>query len=540
MARKWLFTLCGLLIICGLPFVVRKRGSAIDTQRDDTIVILVAHNENIRHELGLGFSAWYQKKTGRTVFVDWRYLGGISEIVRYLSSVYTGAFRYYWEKELGRPWTAEIAQIFANRLPDPSLWKTPLERDVCTAFYNSNISSGIDIFFGGGASEFARVADQGILVDTGFMAEHPELLGEDVIPQHFAGNDLWDRDGRWYGSALSAFGIIYNSDALAAKGLNKTDVSQWEQLTDPKLIGAITLADPTKSSALLKALEMIVQQQIMSPPGGKKGPGADARAIRAGWIRGLQVIQLISGNTRYFAETPSKMILDVGAGNSAVGIIVDFMGKAQCSAENARCGYARLGFVIPQDGSAIGPDPIGILRGAPNVAVAKHFLEYVLSEDGQKIFAFKAGTPGGPLAHTLYRPPINKRIYAPEFAAWRTDDDNPYTSLAGFDFRSDRTACVYNALKWIVKFAFIIPHQELISACKAIADAQAAGRMEDAAAAKEILADFSGFEYDTVNETLAPVLSAADPAAALAVQRETVRRFQVQYTHAMRRAMGRQ
>jgi ABC-type Fe3+ transport system substrate-binding protein len=536
MAKKWLFTLCGLLIICGLPFAVRKKGSAIDTQRDDTIVILVAHNENIRHELEQGFCSWYKKKTGRTIFVDWRYLGGISEIVRYLDSVYTSTFRYYLEKELNRPWTTEIAQIFANRSDDPSHWKTPLEREVCTAFYDSNVSSGIDVFFGGGASEFVRMADQGILVDIGFGAEHPEILNN--IPRYFAGSDLWDRDGRWYGSALSAFGIIYNSDALAAKGLDKTNVSQWEQLASPKLIGAITLADPTKSSALLKALEMIVQQQIMSALGERSDPDAEASAIRAGWLRGLQTIQLISGNTRYFADTPSKMILDVGAGNSAAGIIVDFMGKAQCAAESARCGYERLGFIIPQNGSATGPDPIGILRGAPNGTAAKQFLEYVLGEDGQKIFAFNAGAPGGPLVHTLYRPPINKSIYAPEFADHRTDGDNPYVTLAGFDFHPERTAPVYNAIKWIVKFAFIVPHQELTSAWRAIVAAQAEGRMEDAAAAQEILGNFSNFEYDAVNETLAAVLSPADPAAALAVQREIVRRFQAQYTRAMRRAMG--
>jgi ABC-type Fe3+ transport system substrate-binding protein len=538
MVKKWLFTLCGLLIICGLPFAVRKRGDAIDTQKDDTIVILVAHNENIRHELGRGFSDWYERKTGRTIFVDWRYLGGISEIVRYLDSVYTSTFRYYLEKQLNRPWTTEIAQIFANRSGDSPRWKTPTEKELCTAFYNSNISSGIDIFFGGGVSEFARMADQGILVDTGFGAEHQELLVEDVIPQHFAGSDLWDREGRWYGSVLCTFGIIYNFDVLAAKGLDRTTVSQWEQLAAPQLIGAITLADPTKSSALLKALEMIVQQQIMSALDGQNDSDAEARAIRSGWLRGLQIIQLISGNTRYFADTPSKMLLDVGAGNSAIGVIVDFMGKAQCAAENARCGYERLGFTIPQNGSAISPDPIGILRGAPNGAVAKQFLEYILSEDGQKIFAFNAGAPGGPVTHTLYRPSINKRIYAPEFAAHRTGDDDPYTSLAGFDFHPERTAPVYNALKWIVKFAFIIPHQELTNAWKAIGTARAEGRVEDAAAAQEILGDFSNFEYDTANETLAAVLSPADPAAALAVQRETVRRFQAQYTHAMRRAMG--
>ncbi|MDR2341308.1 MAG: extracellular solute-binding protein [Puniceicoccales bacterium] len=538
MAKKWLFTLCGLLIICGLPFVVRKKGRAIDAQGDDTIVILVAHNENIRHELERGFSAWYKKRTGRAVFVDWRYLGGISEIVRYLDSVYTSAFRYHWEKELNRQWNSEIAQIFANRSNEPSDGKTATELEVCAAFYGSNVSSGIDIFFGGGVSEFVKMANRGILVDSGFLREHPEFFTQDVIPRYFAGSDLLDIGGRWFGSVLSAFGIIYNSDALAAKGLDQTDVFQWEQLAAPQLIGAITLADPTKSSALLKALEMIVQQQIMFALCGKSGPVAENAAIHAGWLRGLQIIQLISGNTRYFADTPSKMILDVGAGNSIVGIIVDFMGEAQCAAENARCGYERMGFVIPRNGSAISPDPIGILRGAPNMPVAKYFLEYIFSEDGQKVFAFNAGAPNGPMDHTLYRRPINKRIYAPEFAVYRTSSDDPYASLSEFDFHPEWTAPVYNALKWIVKFAFIIPHQELISAWKEIVAAKAEGRTDDAAAAQEILGDFSDFEYDVANKTLADVLSQANPAAALSAQRKIVRRFQAQYTRAMRRAMG--
>ena len=72
-----------LVATVALPFILRPRQPS-PGEADDTLVIISPHNEAIRHEFNLGFRAWYKAKTGRTVFLDWRNVGGTSDIARYL------------------------------------------------------------------------------------------------------------------------------------------------------------------------------------------------------------------------------------------------------------------------------------------------------------------------------------------------------------------------------------------------------------------------------------------------------------------------
>jgi hypothetical protein len=298
----------------------------------------------------------------------------------------------------------------------------------------------------------------------------------------------------------------------------------------------LALADPAKSSALLKAYETIIQQQIIFAirrekilhPDQDQGEWENA-ALRRGWQRGLEVLQLISANARYYADAPTKMILDISSGNSMAGIIVDFMGQQQCAVDRKRSGHSRLRFILPRNGSAVSPDPIAILRGAPNESVAKLFLEFVLGEEGQKIVAFSVGSPGGPVRSELFRPAIHRRIYDASYAPYRSSVSDPYVELANFDYFPEYTAHHYNSLKWLIKFSCLIPHGELAAAWKAIIDARAEGRIADADAAQGILGNFSQLGYDEVRRTLEPILHQTNPGQALRLQRQLVQRFQCQY-----------
>src|SRR5262245_11343609 len=88
-----------LVAVVALPFLLRPSQPAV-AQADDTLVIITPHNEAIRYEYTQGFRDWYQKKTGRTVAVDWRVIGGTSEIARFLESEYVASFQNYWLNEL--------------------------------------------------------------------------------------------------------------------------------------------------------------------------------------------------------------------------------------------------------------------------------------------------------------------------------------------------------------------------------------------------------------------------------------------------------
>src|SRR5204862_8052854 len=100
----------------------------------------------------------------------------------------------------------------------------------------------------------------------------------------------------------------------------------------------------------------------------------EEKANAEGWIKGMQLIQLISANARYVTDAATKPVLDVSAGNCAVGLSIDYYGLFQEENLRVRSGSDRFAFVIPKAGSAISPDPISLFKGAPHTALALDFI----------------------------------------------------------------------------------------------------------------------------------------------------------------------
>ena len=63
------------------------------------LVIVTPHNEAIRYEFERGFSAWHQQKYGSPVKIDWRSIGGTTEIMRYLKSEFAADMKRWWTSE---------------------------------------------------------------------------------------------------------------------------------------------------------------------------------------------------------------------------------------------------------------------------------------------------------------------------------------------------------------------------------------------------------------------------------------------------------
>jgi len=90
-----------LVATVALPFTLRPEQRALG-KADDTVVIITPHNEATRFEFGRGFQAWYRERTGRTVSVDWRVVGGTSEIARVIEGAYNAAFERRWKANAPR------------------------------------------------------------------------------------------------------------------------------------------------------------------------------------------------------------------------------------------------------------------------------------------------------------------------------------------------------------------------------------------------------------------------------------------------------
>src|SRR5471030_3114858 len=105
--------LVALAATIALPFVLRPKQPELE-RADDALVIITPHNEAIRTEFARGFRAWYRTRTGRTVALDWRVIGGTSDITRFLEAEYAAAFRNFWTRQSGHEWSAAVQGGFTD------------------------------------------------------------------------------------------------------------------------------------------------------------------------------------------------------------------------------------------------------------------------------------------------------------------------------------------------------------------------------------------------------------------------------------------
>lgn len=541
MIKKFLVLILVCLVIA-LPFILRKQAVRPDMiSTDERLIIITAHNEAIRREFGEGFIEWYHAKTGRSLQVEWRIPGGTSEAIKYLDSMYLNAFKLYWERILGKRWTQEIQAAFSNNqiiLNIDSSQDTPVQ-SVRRAFLHSNVTCGMDVVFGGGVYEINKQAQMGQLMALDLVQTPPKWFVNAKIARFLGGDELWDIQGRWIGSSLSSFGIVFNRDALAAIQF-VGEPKCWHDLANPCFLGKLALVDPTLSSPTSKTFEIITQQhmsqrydQLAVDPELDEQTRTQ-KAIHEGWLETLKTIQKMSGNARYFMESSAKAVLDVAAGSCAAAMSIDHYGRYQQESIRARSHTDRFGFVIPTGQVSVSPDTIAILKGAPNVEAAKAFVEYVISLKGQELLGLKAGSPDGPKEFTLRCMPITKEFYEhSDLEVYRSDPElNPYKAAEAYVYREEWTASVVGSLRFIIKAAFIDSHEELTRAWRGILKARAEDRHEAAHRALTLLEDFSIIDYVAASTTIAEALRDSNPLNELSLQSHLTRHFRQQYTQA--------
>jgi iron(III) transport system substrate-binding protein len=489
-------------LVIALPFIFRQNHGDVAWQPDDqTLVLISPHNEAIRYEFGLAFSRWHHEHFGRPVRMDWRTIGGTSEIARYLEGELQAAFRAWWQRTRDTAWPrggtrALTDHRFRNEGAEPEL--IALREALRTTDNPDDFTIGIDIFFGGGEYDHSRAFARGLTAPPWPDAPPAHLFftptGHELIPERLSG-ETWRSHG-FVGTALSTFGMAYNFDRLADLGIEEQPL-HWQDMTDPRLHRQVGVADPTKSGSIAKAFEMMIHQQIndaVTAAGysweteyieGEK-PAAYRDAIAEGWLNGINLVRLIGANARYFTDSASKVPIDIGTGNAAVGLAIDFYGRYQAETSRGPDGLERMRYVTPIGGSSVSCDPVSLLRGAPNRELAVRFIEFVLSEEGQKLWNYRPGTPGGPERFALRRLPIRRDFYPsdiPEIQARYeahkafTSDDladptvNPYHLASEFTYVRGWTGRHFGIHRDLIRAMCLDAGDELSEAWAAIREA---------------------------------------------------------------------
>ena len=514
MLKRLIIGLAPLAILVAIPLMLQPADVQKQTEAE-RIIVLTPHNEAIRFEFGHAFSEHCKEKHGRTVEIDWRAPGGTSEIVRFIDDQYVSAFRRYWLDQ-GREWTREVHKSFDDRRFNEET-ATSLERQAHSEFLASEIGIGIDLFFGGGEYYMRQQAAKGHGVDAGLLEKHREWFSEDAIPASFSGEHFYDPKGRYYGTCLSAFGICYNPERL--KLLPALPPTSWEDIGHPNYYRNVGVADPTKSGSITKCFEMLVQQQMAEElallPANASEEDRMA-ALSAGWDNGFNLIKRIGGNARYITDSAGKIPRDVSSGAAAAGMCIDFYGRSQADWSEYQSGGegSRIQYVTPRGGSSISVDPVLLLRGAPNRELAIMFMEFVLSQEGQRLWNYRPGEPGGPQKYALRRLPIRRDVYTDADRAHMSDgDQKPFADAAGFSYDGSLTGPYFGMIRTMIKIIIIDTREDLISAWGAIAEAGGPEDVPDAMNAFNALP----FSYQEAAE-FADLLRNGTPEESLALQ----------------------
>jgi iron(III) transport system substrate-binding protein len=212
-----------------------------------------------------------------------------------------------------------------------------------------------DIFWGGESALFDKLAEQKLLA----RLELPPAV-MDAIPATIGKPKpiyLKDPKGFWTGTVLEPYGLVYHPKLLARLGV--PEPKDWDDLLHPKLRGNVAQCAPSRSSSSHATYEVILQ--------------------RDGDDKGWNFLKRLAANTGMFTARSRDVPSVVAKGEFAAGFAV----PSYMAFEDRLAGFD-IKFVAPKT-AWITPEPIAILAGAKHPRAARAFIEFMLSERGQRV-----------------------------------------------------------------------------------------------------------------------------------------------------------
>jgi iron(III) transport system substrate-binding protein len=228
--------------------------------------------------------------------------------------------------------------------------------ELITRLETEGASTPADVLITVDAGRLHRAKEKGLLQ----AVESAELSAS--VPAH-----LRDRDGEWWGLTKRARVLVY-----AKERVRPDEIATYESLAAPGWRGRI----------LVRSSENVYNQSLLAALIAEQG-----EAAALSWARS------IAGN---MARTPSGGDVDqvkavaAGAGDVAISNTY-YVARLAASTDAAeRAVYAEVGVVFPNQadrGTHINVSGAGVTRHAPNLANAVRLLEFLVSDEAQRLYA---------------------------------------------------------------------------------------------------------------------------------------------------------
>ncbi len=172
---------------------------------------------------------------------------------------------------------------------------------------------------------------------------------------------LKDADGNWFTIHSGTLGFMVNVEALKGKPIPKT----WADLLKPEYKGLIGYLDP--SSAFVGYVGAVAINQARGGTLDNFGPAID-------YFKALMKNEPIVPKQTSYARVLS----------GEIAILLDYDFNAYRAKYKDK---ANVEFVIPAEGSLVVPYVMSLVNKGPNQVNGKKVLDFVLSDEGQAIWA---------------------------------------------------------------------------------------------------------------------------------------------------------
>lgn len=243
-----------------------------------------------------------------------------------------------------------VINAFKVQYPEVEvLLKSGSNSELANALLEEQSNPQADLFVTTELVTIQSLAEEGV-----FEAYQPQAAGQ--IPAEFI-----DEENMWVGLTRRARVIMYNTDLVSEEEAPKSIFD----LTDPKWRGQIALAGSTNGS-------MQAQIAAMSQLLGDEETEA--------WLNGL-----IENEATFFGGH-TDVRKAVGSGEFKIGLVNHYYYYLQ-KAEGSPVGIVFPDQESDQIGLITNATAAAIVKGTENRPAAEAFIDFLVSEEGQKLFA---------------------------------------------------------------------------------------------------------------------------------------------------------
>lgn len=192
------------------------------------------------------------------------------------------------------------------------------------------------------------------LVQEGFIEAYKSAALQYILPEAL------DPRGFMSPRTLNVYGIMINTNVIPPADEPK----RWLDLTDPKYRGKIAIQDPRGSGGGATVLQGLLK------------------------LHGEDFIRKLGAQNVFIGSDNAQIITELVRGEH--GIMMS--GTVRNTLDQTKKG-APLKVIRPEEGVAITPISVSVVKNAPHPNAAKLFIDWILSEEGQKVVAEAGDTP---------------------------------------------------------------------------------------------------------------------------------------------------